>query len=70
MKVKWTNYKNIQLKKGFYVTSSKEDSDKDSEIISIEFSDGIILNIEPTQEISSEPFENASSALEWAISLD
>lgn len=70
MQVKWTNIKDIQLKKGFYVTSSKEDSDKENEIISVEFSDGTILNIEPTQEISSEPFEDASSALQWAISLD
>tara|TARA_Y100001960_G_scaffold192652_1_gene201671 strand:+ start:13201 stop:13413 length:213 start_codon:yes stop_codon:yes gene_type:complete len=70
MQIKWTNIKNIQLKKGFYATSTKEGSDKENEIISIEFSDGIILNIEPTQEISSEPFEDTSSALQWAISLD
>lgn len=70
MEIKWTNFKNIQLKKGFYVTSSRKDSDKDNEIISVEFSDGMILNIDPSQDISSEPFEDASSALEWAILLD
>jgi hypothetical protein len=68
MQVKWTNFKDIQLKKGFYATALTEEIN--NQIISIEFSNGNNLNIEPTQKISSEPFEDAGAALEWAISLD